>query len=701
MRLRFLLALMTLLVPVAWAETSAVQTAHAAVPLQGGAAQAVKIVSAAGAWGGARTGADQVLSDRVVHYQINAELDPTTHRITGAQTVRWRNRSTVAISTVYFHLYLNGFANSGSTYMHEQRMSDLIDDPLTAPKAPFDDGEWGSIKLSGVIQLGSVVAPRARFVQPDGGPKTDQSVLALDLAQAVPPGETLTLSMNFVSQLPRALSRTGYFKTFHMVAQWFPKIAVLELAGERGLAPVFPPDTPPIDQVQSVRWNAHEFHLNSEFYADFGSFDVTLTVPQEYTIAATGAQVAPVTVTAGKSRYHFAQADVHDFAWAADSRFMPPLLGSFARAGKSPVQIKVFFTPDYASNAAPALAATLGAMRYSDATLGSYPYDTLSVIVPPFNADAASGMEYPTLYTVEGYTDVRPGSRDSALLEFVAVHEFTHNYFQGILASDEFEEPMLDEGLNEFWNNRYLKSAGKTLPLIEAPGLTYSVDRFEFARIRAALADPTDALGQNSWARFSEASFGTVYSRTAIMLRDLDARWGAAVMTRAMQTYYQRWKFRHPSIADFKAVLSEVSGDHAHVERVFAQTVYANHLMDDRVSALSSLPLAEGTERFESFVTVRHFGVSLPQTLVLRFKDGTTQTQAWPATDAAPSWRRLRFLSASIAQSAQLDPEQHYFIDQNLLDNSRRLQADSSASARWLSELSASLETFYALVLSL
>jgi hypothetical protein len=686
-RATFLLACTLLLLPfdLAWANATA---SPGTIPLQGGAARAASVESASTAWGGARTDAT-VLSDRVVSYQIRAELNPTSHQITGAQTLRWRNRSNVAISTVYLHLYLNGFADTGSTYMHEQRISDLIDDPTHAPEAPLDDGEWGAIKLNDVIQLGSVIAPRKRFVQPDGGPKTDQSLMALDLAQAVPPGGQLVLTMKFTSQLPRALSRTGYFKSFHMVAQWFPKIAVLELPGERG--------------ATQVRWNAHEFHLNSEFYADFGSFDVTLTVPKDFLIAATGAQIGAVEALGSKSRYHFAQADVHDFAWAADSRFMPPLRGSFPRAGKSPVAIQVFFTPDYASNAAPALAATQGAMRYSDATLGGYPFDTLSIIVPPFNADGASGMEYPTLYTVEGYTDVSPGSRDAAALEFVAVHEFTHNYFQGILASDEFEEPMLDEGLNQFWNDRYLQSIGKMQPILDAPGLNYSLDRFELARLSAGLADPLDALGQNSWARFSSASFGTVYSRTATMLHDLEARWGAAVMTRAMQTYYQRWKFRHPSVADFKAVLGEVSGDSVHVERLFAQLVYAGQLLDDRLSALSSFerPKSAPAERFESIVTVRHFGLSVPQTLRVQFDDGTMQTYNWPASDAVPRWRRLRFFSASAAQSAELDPHQHYLIDQNLLDNSRKLHADSSASSRWLTELAASLETFYALVLSL
>lgn len=668
------------------------------IPLQGFDARAVSTPSAATAWGGIRTDAQPTLSDRVVHYDISAELDPTTHRVVGVQTLRWRNRSEMAISTVYLHLYLNAFANADSTYMRETHLNALTENPLGIDAAlielPLEDGEWGSIKVSNILQTGVNTVPKARFVQPDGGPVTDQTVLALDLARAVPPGAEAELSMRFVSQLPRVIARTGYFKSFHMVAQWFPKIAVLELPGERG--------------ATETRWNAHEFHQNSEFYADFGSFDVRLTVPEPYTVAATGSQVDLAEID-GKRRYRFKQADVIDFAWAADARFAPPLLGKFSRTGNADVSIKVFYTPDYAASAQPALAATLKAMRYADETLGEYPFDTVSVIVPPLNAEAAGGMEYPTLFTVEGHASAQPGSRAAAAIEFVAIHEFTHNYFQGVVASNEFEEPFLDEGINQYWNDRMLRDTGVKMPspdALQRLGFNWPLDRFELARWDAQLSDPFDALGQNSWARFSDASFGSVYFRGATMLRDLEVRWGRAVMNRAMRTYYQRWQFRHPSTADFQAVLSEVSGDAEHVARLFAQNVYANGGMDDRVTSLTSVALAEpnagksATARFETVVVVRHFGVGLPQSLQVRFADGSVQSQNWNVGDRV-RWHRLQFSSATKALSAELDPEQRYLLDQSLIDNSLSLAPDTKASTRWWLELATSLETFYAMVLSL
>ena len=115
-------------------------------------------------------------------------------------------------------------------------------------------------------------------MQPDGGPKTDRTVVRLDLAQPVAAGASTTLDIGFFDQLPRVSARTGYYGTFHLIGQWFPKIAVLELPGERG--------------ATAPRWNAHEMHLHSEFYADYGSYDVRLTVPKGYTVGATGEETA-------------------------------------------------------------------------------------------------------------------------------------------------------------------------------------------------------------------------------------------------------------------------------------------------------------------------------------------------------------------------------------------------------------------------
>lgn len=238
------------------------------IPLAAANAAAVRTPSAPDAWGGPRPANAATLSDRVVAYSIDAELDPVKHTVRGKQQLTWRNRSAQPVCSVYMHLYLNAFEGPGSTFMTEQRASEQGFRSNVATQ----DGEYGYIRLDKVVQGGQPA--KWTFVQPDGGPKTDRSVIRIDLPQPVAPGGSTTLDIDFFDQLPRVVARTGYYGSFHLVGQWFPKIGVLELPGERG--------------ATAPRWNAHEFHLHSEFYADYGRYDVRITVPKGYTVGATG-----------------------------------------------------------------------------------------------------------------------------------------------------------------------------------------------------------------------------------------------------------------------------------------------------------------------------------------------------------------------------------------------------------------------------
>ncbi|MNM84156.1 hypothetical protein D3C81_962370 [compost metagenome] len=562
------------------------------------------------------------------------------------------------------------------------------------------------------------------FVQPDNGPATDRTVVRVDLPQAVAPGAETTLDIRFFDQLPRVIARTGYFGSFHLVGQWFPKIAVLELPGERG--------------ATAPRWNAHEFHLNSEFYADFGHYDVKLTVPKEYTVGATGELQGAPQEKNGMLTHHYVQGDVHDFAWTADKRSAQPLLGSWSGPGSPPVAIKVLYPPEYASNAAPALQAAKDTLTYFSRTLGPYPYKTLTVVIPPFNAAEAGGMEYPTFFTASGYAGLQPKTAAEFGLDFVTIHEFGHGYFYGILASNEFEEPILDEGLNEYWDQRMLRARGQdihaTTPLLKRLGFAPAFKVFEFERTAAPRQDAADPLGQNAWDRLQ--GVGPVYSRTATTLRDLEARIGSEAMERGFKAYYEQWKFRHPSVADLREALAEATGQRRIVEQVFAQQVYASANIDDRIGSFTSdeqTPLAgmalvngkrvertsEALEQEEdkvreawdkahpdakpgtgpypylTSVVLRRRGAPVPQVLLVKFADGTSERVVW---DNDQLWQRYTWSKPVKAVSAELDPDRVHYLDVNKLDDSRTLKADKSAARRWSFDLAAAFQYLFSLI---
>jgi hypothetical protein len=681
-------------------------------------AGAVTVPSAPDAWGGARTGKEATLSDRVVDYRIEATLDPVAHTVTGKQKLAWRNRSKVAVRSVYVHLYMNAFEGAGSTFFTEMRRNDSS----FRSGVGTNDGDWGHIELRSVTQGGAAV--KRTFVHPDNGPASDHTVVRFDLPVAVAPGATTTLDIDFLTQLPRVIARTGHFGSFHLVGQWFPKIGVLELPGERG--------------ATAPRWNVHEFHLNSEFYADFGNFDVKLTAPKEYRIGATGQlQGAPVA-NGGMLTHHYVQGDVHDFAWTADKRFAAPLEATWKGPGSLDVKVTVLYPPEYLASAAPALNAALNSLSWFSQTLGPYPYKTLTVVIPPFNASEAGGMEYPTFITASGYAEVKPNSLEAAELEFVTIHEFGHGYFYGLLASNEFEEPMLDEGLNQYWNHRLLRKRGEDAHLapsfLSAIGISPGFKGFDIERLAAPREEPSDPLGQNAYNRLQ--GIGPAYTRTSTVMRDLEERIGEKAMERAFKAYYQTWKFRHPSVADLRESLAEASGQRAAVEQVFAQQVYQVSKVDDRIDKFSSteeLPqpgtsesggkwveqdseatekriaaareqwekanpnAKKGTGPFPYFtsVTLRRRGAQVPQTLVVKFADGSSETVQW---DTDEKWRTFSWTKPVKAVSAELDPQRRHYLDTSKLDDSRTLEADPSASRRWTSEFSAFIQILFSLI---
>lgn len=693
------------------------------IPFAPAHAAAVRTPSAPMAWGGPRTGQEATLSDRVASYRIEATLDPVRHTIEARQQLTWRNRSTLPIRSVYLHLYLNAHRNENSTFYTEERNGG------ESFRSGLDAGteKYGYTELRAVRQGGQAVP--WRYVQPDGGPATDRTVVRFDLPEPVAPGASTTLDIAFFDQLPRVTVRTGYFDTFHLVAQWFPKIGVLELPGERG--------------ATGVRWNVHEYHAESEYYADFGHYDVRLTVPKGYTVGATGELQGKPVEKNGLVTHHYVQGDVHDFAWTADRRTAPPLRATW-RGGPHPVEVTVLFPPEYRSNAQPVLQATLDSLEYFGRTLGPYPYRTVTAVIPPYNGREASGMEYPTFFTADSVADPARDTLGGMALDFVTIHEFGHGYFYGILASNEFEEPMLDEGLNEFWDQRMLRARGQklhaTTSLLRRLGFAPAFDVFEGERASLALGEPADPLGENAWLRLE--GIGPVYARTAVMMRDLEAQLGKDVMERAMRTYYQRWRFRHPSIADLQATLAEVSGQGALVNTVFEQQVYATQPVDDRIADFSSdevLPQpgyaganananpnvnvtsavaeeqAEGARKrwhaqhpdakpgtgpfpWRTAVVLRRHGAAVPQTLVVTFADGSRETVRWQGQER---WRRFEWVKPVRAVSAQLDPERRHLLDANKLDDGRTLAADASATRRWTFELGTIVQTILALLATL
>ncbi|HEX4423372.1 MAG TPA: M1 family metallopeptidase [Kofleriaceae bacterium] len=608
-------------------------------------------------------------SSRIASYKIEAKLDPIRHQITATETLTWTNPGQSAVDMLPFHLYLNGFKNEQSLFMRTSGG--------TLREAHATTTGWGFLQIDSVHVAGADLTAK---LHPPAGAELDESVVELPLAQPVEPGATVEVAFKFTAQLPEVFARTGYKNDFHMVGQWFPKIGVR----------VGPPG--------AERWECRPFHANNEFFADFGSYDVALTVPSSHTVAATGVLTNAVDAGRGLRTLTYHAEDVHDFAWMSDP-YMEVMSGQAKLVGEGTVEVRVYFRPEQREFARRHLEAATGAVEKFSAMFLPYPWPILSVIDPPVEAVlGAGGMEYPTLVTTGGDSVlVRPGMR---LPESVTVHEVGHNWFQGMLASNEPEEAWLDEGVDtwadaEVMNELYSPRTSAA----DWMGWQAEVAAFE----RALFSDPSDLpspIATAAYAFVDSAAYGEAsYYATSRALATLAHTVGSQHFAAAMKVYAKTFAFRHPTGRDlFSTLTTELGQDLTWFVGPVFQQVGGMALKLRHAECQPAHPprgvFGEGSARklvteidapdaasWACEVTVQNTGpVHVPVDIELKFADGSTKRVVWDDRGAA-TWERFTLERSSRLVEVWLDPEAKIALD-NPMTHHYRLDGDGAASRR-------------------
>ena len=400
-------------------------------------------------------------SDETLDYEIHARLDAKTRKISASGVLTWRNQSPEPVTEMRLHLYLNAFKNERSTFMRESNGSHR--------GHRFDKRAPGSIDLLSFRRGDGeeLIDPAAlEFVTEDDGNTDDQTVVRIPLKEPIPANGEATFNLKWESTMPKVFARTGYAGdgAFFMVAQWYPKPGVWE----EGL----------VDGKKTWHWNCHQFHGRSEFYSDYGAYDVHLTVPSQFAgkVGATGLRQdfegdredGGRDNEDGTFTYRHKAEHVHDFAWVCgeDFRlFTETFEGGFGTSeeeqkrvakilGRDPADLNLrkvtcyfLLQPEHADQLERHKQAVFHALTYMGFWFGEYPYDTLTVVDPDHRGRDAGGMEYPTLIT-GGTRYIRAARQLSP--EGVLIHEFGHQHFYGLVGTNEFRHAWMDEGMNTY-----------------------------------------------------------------------------------------------------------------------------------------------------------------------------------------------------------------------------------------------------------
>ena len=505
----------------------------------------------------AQTWQQQVDSD------IRVTLDDTRHELHGDITMTYQNNSPVSLESIWIHLWPNAYRN-GKTALAKQQ---------------FRQGDMFmfyalSRDLGGIDSLAfhSTGRPLEWSHHPD-----HIDIAQVQLPAPLGPGESIEISTPFRVDLPSGqISRLGHIDQSYQITQWYPKPAVFDGDG----------------------WHPMPYLNQGEFYSEYGTFDVRITLPENYTVGATGDFVpgsadnnkeahrldSLVKATEqwvidegwseatedfppsaeGMKTLHYRQSRVHDFAWFADKRYKvlrgEVLLPNEDRA----VTTWSMFTPKEGDLWQKAPEYLKDATYYYSLWNGDYPYNQVTAVDGTISA--GGGMEYPNV-TVIGNMGSDSG------LETVIVHEVGHNWFYGILGSNERDNAWMDEGINSFNETRYiLTKYGDDKGLNFLVGNSNLAKRFDVDDFRYKWIDELSYLFP---ARFgvdqpiqchsndlTSLNYGAiVYKKTAATFAMLQSHLGTERFDSAMQLYFDRWKFRHPSPSDLQACLEESTGE--------------------------------------------------------------------------------------------------------------------------------------------
>jgi Peptidase family M1 domain len=600
------------------------------------------------------------MSQRVVHYEIEAKYDAGKHTIDATEVLTYHNLTGQALDHFPFHLYQNAF-QPNATFVREAKSTGSRDSQYQK----WEDKFYGSEEIKSIEVVGQGdVTNTLQYMAPDDGNKDDKTVADIRVLKPIPAGAYVQFKIAFHDQMPETQARSGWKRDFMLGGQWFPKVGVWWHGA----------------------WNCHQYHATSEFFADFGVYDVKLTVPQYEVIGASGVEVSNVNNPDSTKTVTYHGDDIHDFAWTVSPRFK--VREAIYQSQMGPIKLRFLMQPAHWSQAERHEKITRETLDHFEKWYGPYPYKTLTVVDPEPDS-AAGGMEYPTFITGDTSWFMPEGLHEP---EVVVEHEFGHQYWYGMVATNEFEDAWMDEGINSYTEVKVLDSIlGKDTSILSIAGAT--VGERELQRGGYAAEADLDPMAQNAYDYYDSNSYGGItYGKTASVLLTLEGIIGEDTMAKAMRTYFMKYRFTHPTKEDFLKTIEEVSGKD--LRWYFNQAVYGTQVMDYEVLRIESNPTNWYQEEkkdakkdknkddtvYESTVWLhRKEDFVMPVEVEIKFDNGEKVREHW---DGQSRWTKFTYQKKAKAISAELDPDHTVQIDRNNFNNSYVVDANPKATRK-------------------
>lgn len=450
-----------------------------------------------------------------VDFKIEVSLNDVNNTLEGFEVIDYTNNSPDTLKYIWFHLWPNAYKNDQTAFSEQLLQLGRTDFYFS------DEEKRGYINRLDfkVNNVSANLEDHPQYID----------IVKLVLPSPLVPGKSIRITTPFHVKIPYNFSRGGYVDDTYQITQWYPKPAVYDRLG----------------------WHPMPYLDQGEFYSEFGDYDVKITLPQKYKLAATGVEISNETTNRTKT-IQFLQKNIHDFAWFADKTFIEKKDTLLLPSGRI-IHVIAYYTPNGKEVWKNSISYLKNAILTRSKWLGEYPYETVTAVEAKMGF--SGGMEYPTITAISPEPDAKS-------LELTIEHEVGHNWNYGILASNERDHPWMDEGMNTYFDNRYnaLKFGNEdntTSTHFIKNRIPENLEDLNYRnQISEKLDQPIETISQD----FSEMNYGlTAYYKTGLWMKDLENFLGKDVFDSCIHTYYNRWKFKHPYPEDFKKIVEEVS----------------------------------------------------------------------------------------------------------------------------------------------
>lgn len=481
-----------------------------------------------------------------VNYTIDVNLNDIDNTLDGFEHINYINHSPDTLYYLFIHIWPNAYKNDQTAFSDQ-----LLKNGRT-------DFYFSNEEKRGYINRLDFKTGNETLITEE---TANIDIVKVFFAKPLAPNERVVISTPFHVKLPYLFSRGGYYKQFYAITQWYPKAALYDKDG----------------------WHAMPYLDQGEFYNDFGKYHITITLPENYKVAATGVLTAtqdgPIlkknilteTITKNKhpffpkkvkdeddivpsslkqKTYTYEADSVTDFAWFADKRFT--VKSDTIQLGNRIIKTNCYILPEHAELYAKSIQFTKQAIRFYSQQFGDYPYPTVNVVSAPGALIYPTSMEYPMITMIT--------ESDEMEVDATIAHEVGHNWLMGILSTNERDHAWMDEGINTYIERKYRQQfypAKQQTPL-DFSGLNGSgAHKLLNTTIGLKKDQPID-LTSDAYSAFNYGA--VVYEKTADWMEYLERKVGRDTMIAITRMYYQHFAFKHPSPNDLKHIAGAVSG---------------------------------------------------------------------------------------------------------------------------------------------